>query len=75
VPTTSARPTSAVRNRVAELVPILAGLGGLDVDWVVYSRVTDTARKVTNWWVDDAWDIQRRRGLRPTTRTEGTTSG
>ncbi len=40
-------------------------------NWVVYSRMNDEAYGVTNWWVDDEWDIQRSRGLRPTTRLEG----
>lgn len=71
----SARVASSGRDKVAALVPIFAGLGGLDVDWVVWSRVEQTARTVTNWWVDDAWDIQRSRGLQATARLEGTTSG
>jgi hypothetical protein len=69
------RPSQAVRDKAAALVPILAGLGGVDVDWCVYSRVDGQARKVTDWWVDDAWDIQRSRGLIPTIRSTGTTSG
>jgi hypothetical protein len=73
--TPTARPNSAWRTKVAALVPILAGLGGVDVDWVVYSRMDDVARKVTNWFVDDEWDTVRSRGLRPTARDAGTTSG
>lgn len=69
------RPSTAVRTKVSELVPILAGLGGVDVDWVVYSQRDHAAHKVTNWWVDDEWDVQRSRGLRATTRLTGTTSG
>lgn len=68
------RPSSAVRDQVAQLAPIFEGLGGVDVDWCIYSRVDDVARPVTNWWVDDEWDTVRSRGLRSTTRTEGTTS-
>jgi len=70
----SVRPSAAVRDYVAQLVPIFTGLGGNDVDWSVYSRVDNVARSVTNWWVDDEWDVVRSRGLRPTTRTSGTTS-
>lgn len=68
------RPSSTVRTKVGALAPILQDLGGLDVDWCVYSRVDDTARAVTDWWVDDEWDTVRSRGLRPTTRLVGTTS-
>jgi hypothetical protein len=69
------RPSSTLRTKIAALVPIFSGLGGVDVDWVVYSRFDDAARKVSNWWVDDEWDVQRRRGLRATARDTGTTSG
>jgi hypothetical protein len=66
--------STASMNNVATLVPILTGLGGLDVDWVVYSRVDNTSRPVTDWFVDNSWDTQRRRGPRPTSRISGTTS-
>lgn len=68
------RPTSTHRDKVAALVPIFTGLGGIDVDWSIYSRVDDTSRPVTNWYVDDEWDIIRSRGMKPTVRTEGTTT-
>lgn len=71
----SLRPLLATRQRVADLVPVLAGAGGSDVDWIVWSKTERVAHKVTNWWVDDEWDIQRRRGLRSTTRDTGTTTG
>lgn len=68
------RPSAPVRTKVGQLAPILQDLGGLDVDWCVYSRVDNVARAVTDWWVDDEWDTIRSRGLRPTTRLTGTTS-
>lgn len=70
----TARPTLAIRDSVALLVPIFTDLGGADVDWCVYSRRDDTARPVTNWFVDDEWDVIRSRGLRPSDRSAGTTS-
>jgi hypothetical protein len=75
ISTANPRPLLASRQKVADLVPIFAGLGGANVDWVVFSRADNEARKVTNWWVDDAWDIQRSRGLLPSARLEGTTGG
>lgn len=72
---TAARPVAGEQQKVADLVPILAGLGGLDVDWIVWSQVDHQARKVTNWWVDNAWDTMRSRGVAPTSRLEGTTGG
>ena len=71
----AARPTSSHMSRVAALVPVLSGLGGVDIDWVVYSRMDRTRRTVTNWYVDDEWDQQRRRGLVATTRQAGTLAG
>jgi len=56
---------------VAEL---FQGLGGVDVDWVVYSRLLDRAFPVTDWWYDNEWDIMRSRGGKGTTRVTGTTS-
>lgn len=68
------RPPGVTMSKVGELAALFADLGGLDVDWVVYSRVDTTARPVTDWYVDDEWDTVRSRGLRPTTRVVGTTS-
>lgn len=72
--TLAGRPASVTRDKVGALAPILANLGGVDVDWCVWSRKEKVARPVTNWWVDDEWDTVRSRGLRPTVRLEGTTT-
>lgn len=69
------RPSDGVQTRVSELVSVFAALGGVNCDWVVFSRRNDDADKVTNWWVDDEWDTVRSRGLRPTNRKQGTTAG
>jgi hypothetical protein len=37
-------------------------------NWIVWSKLGPGATVVTNCWVDDEWDIQRKRGLRSTTR-------
>lgn len=68
------RPSSTIQTKVAALVPILTGLGGVDVDWCVWSQVDHQTRPVTNWYVDDEFDTVRSRGLRPTTRMVGTTT-
>jgi len=70
----SERPSQTAIDKVAALVPILTALGGVDVDWSVWSKTDGSARAVTNWWVDNEWDVQRMRGLRGTARTEGTTN-
>jgi hypothetical protein len=69
------RPVAAMQQKVADLVPIFAGLGGVDVDWIVWSPTRDAATKVEGWYVDDEWDTQRRRGLKPASRLAGTTGG
>ena len=73
--TPGVRPSATSQSKLEALVPIFAGLGGADVDWCVYSRVDNVARKVSNYWIDDEWDVMRSRGLRPATRLQGTTGG
>jgi hypothetical protein len=68
------RPPNSPQQKVADLVPIFTGLGGVEVDWVIYSRADDEPRPVTNWWVDNEWDVIRKRGLRPTGRLTGSTT-
>jgi hypothetical protein len=67
--------SSTNRAKVSDLVGIFSNLGGVDVDWIVWSEKDKAAHKVTNWFVDDGWDVVRSRRLRSTTRTTGTTSG
>src|SRR3954451_18772121 len=68
------RPTAQQIADTAAWASDLKALGGVDVDWGVYSAAAHAFYGVTNWWVDDEWDIQRRRGMRSITRTTGTTS-
>ncbi len=79
------RPTAAVRDAVRLALMRLrtenAGAGALS-KWSVLGLVDQvprgdvdrspsdyTLRMVTNGWVDDSWDTQRRRGLKATFRT------
>lgn len=43
-------------------------------NWAVWSRRDDTMYEVTNGWVDNDWDTQRRREPSPTGRISWTTS-
>ena len=72
VSTNSLRPGTGISNMTA-LVDLLVNLGGVDVDWCVYSRRDDRAYSATHWWYDDEWDVQRSRGLKGTARTQGVT--
>jgi len=65
------RPSSPQRVQVGAWAQALSANMPEGHNWVVYSKMNDEAYGVTNWWVDDEWDIQRSRGLRPTTRLEG----
>lgn len=65
---------NSTQTTVSNLVPIFTGLGGIDVDWVVFSRRDNTSRPITNWFIDNSWDTQRRRGTKPTGRMVGTTT-
>jgi hypothetical protein len=69
------RPSSTIRTTVGTLATALSGVGGANVDWIVWSRKAMKATQVNNWWVDDEWDIVRRRGLRGSTRTVGAVTG
>lgn len=69
------RPTLTIRDKVGALAPAFAALGGINIDWIVWSPTNSSATKVSNWFVDDEWDAQRRRGLKPTARSAGTTGG
>jgi hypothetical protein len=71
--TAGVRPSGTMIEKMQTLVPLFTGLGGADVDWCVYSRADDEARPVTNVWIDDEWDAQRRRGLASTARWQTTT--
>lgn len=66
---------SGLRTKVQGLVAPFAGLGGTNVDWIVWSRVAGAATKVQNYFIDDTYDIIRSRSYKGTTRTTGTTSG
>jgi hypothetical protein len=62
------RPTSTNRTKLLDLAASLAGLGGIDVEWCVYSRLDNVHYPISDAWVDDEWDTVRSRGLRATLR-------
>lgn len=63
-----ARPAAEFRTNLAEAGARMARHVGL-VDHVVWSRRSANTKPSSNVWVDDAFDTQRRRGQRATTRT------
>lgn len=67
---TTGRPNTTLTSQVAtsggRLIGALDNAGG--PIWAVYSRVDDALVQVTDGWVDDEFDTQRRRGRERTTR-------
>lgn len=59
--------------QIAATANMLANIGGIDVDWCVYSRADAKAYPVTDWWYDNEWDVIRSRGLKGSQRVKGTT--
>jgi hypothetical protein len=39
------------------------------VDWAVISQADGVGKRITGGWVDDAFDVQRKRGVAPSVRT------
>lgn len=64
----TARPPTARMTAALDLATDFSNLGGVDVDWQVYSPTDAVGRNVTNAWVDDEWDTMRSRGLRGSAR-------
>lgn len=76
------RPTLAARGIIAGAAAVVvdgapAGTSGGQVKWAVFSPTTyaatgnldDSFHDVVDGWIDDAFDTQRRRGVKPTTRS------
>lgn len=65
------RPTSALRTALKDAMAGIKSFSDLDNDWtwVQYSPTGDLTSTVTGGWVDDAWDVQRRRGQPVTSKT------
>jgi hypothetical protein len=65
--------TAAFRTIIANAMKSLpTTLATTDWQWVVYSKAANNVSVAQNGWVDDAVDIQRRRGQAPLVRTTWT---
>lgn len=68
---TNVRPSAFLQTEILALGQGLASAGNAgNSTWLHYSKVDDAYTKIESIWVDDAWDVQRRRGLAPTTRNK-----
>lgn len=67
---TGCRPSANLVSALSDAVQALSdGLDGSGVLHSVWSRTDDELYNVVQYWVDNAFDTQRRRGLAPTTKT------
>jgi hypothetical protein len=66
--TGSERPTIQQQNGALSLCSGLADLGGVNVDWSLWSPTTQTHTRISNAWVDNSWDIIRSRKIVGTSR-------
>lgn len=69
------RPAQSQTDEALALADGFSALGGVDIDWCTHSPTASRHDKVTHAWVDDEWDTQRSRGLRPTRRSQKDVSG
>lgn len=64
-----ARPDGTFRAIVARASEQLAAASTLGARWVVWSRVNSEAVPIRYGWVDNAFDTMRKRGVKPSTRS------
>lgn len=67
------RPSADDQTQCIQLGQRLAGIGGIDVDWQLFSPTRNAFSKVTDVWADNEWDTVRSRGFKGTNRARGTT--
>jgi hypothetical protein len=70
----SERPAANIIASVKDVYERMASVGGIDVDWGLWSTTRNAFSKITAGWVDNEWDTVRSRGLQPTTRDTYTTN-
>jgi hypothetical protein len=66
--TADVRPSQTMVDSIKLAAEIL--IDDIPANWVVYSPTDNVGRTVTNGWIDNSWDTQRRRGASPTVRTQ-----
>jgi len=67
-PTLGLRPNATTMNKALSFRTILTSAMPEGTYMEVWSPTAGEGHGVTNWWVDDEWDIVRSRGLKGSTR-------
>lgn len=62
------RPAQAMMNALITFGQSLAGIGGEDQSWRLYSPTTGEDHHIRHIWVNDEWDTMRSRQLEETVR-------
>jgi len=70
IPDTDGRLDVTVHGAITTAAGVFMAAMAADAnnDWIVYSTVDQAGHEVIGGWVDNAWDIQRRRGELSTSR-------
>lgn len=68
-PANAVRPQGTLREAALVLADNIAAVGGIDVDWSIYSPTTNSSHSVKTAYVDNEWDTVRSRGLRSDARS------
>lgn len=69
------RPTNTLVDQIADFSSALGGLGGVNVDWSLYSPTTGQHTRINHAWCDNSWDIIRSRKIARTYRADRTLNG
>lgn len=67
--------STAVMNRVIGFGQDLAGIGGVNVDWSLWSPKRQDHTRINHIWVDNSWDIIRSRKVKATNRVRADING
>jgi hypothetical protein len=63
------RPSAGIIDDLIKAADEKLAIATLGVEWIVRSETTGVVTPVTDGWVDNSWDTQRRRGTAPSART------
>lgn len=69
------RPTDTLCDGLLSMAQDLGALGGINMQWVIFSPTSGEYHNVSDCWVDNEWDTVRSRGVRATSRRRRAVEG